>query len=149
MVVTRWSPVRELFSWRNMMERAMDEALRYEDGVSNSNENRQAARLPLDVYSTEEDIIVLASVPGTNPDDVEITVEGETLTIQGELNHRIPDVNYIFSERYTGRFARTLQLNVPIAVDNITADFADGILTLRLPKAEEVRPKVIKVKAAK
>lgn len=151
MAITRWSPVRDLVTWRNAMERAMEEAFGYEDDrlERNDGEYRHAARLPLDVYSTEEDIFVVASVPGVDPDGVEIMVEGETLTIQGELTNHVSDVNYIFAERYSGRFARSLKLNVSVDVDKIAADFDAGVLTIRLPKSEAVRPKVIKVNATK
>jgi HSP20 family protein len=90
---------------------------------------------------------VTASIPGANPDDVEITVEGDSVTIRGHIEPRLENVNYIFAERFHGEFSRTLQLNVPVDVENIEAHFENGVLTLTLPKAEEVRPRVIKVNA--
>jgi HSP20 family protein len=103
-------------------------------------------RLPVDVYTTDNEIVVTASVPGVNPDSIDITVEDEVLTIKGEIPARLEDANYLFVERFHGSFSRSLKLNVPV---NVEATFENGILTLVLPKAEEARPKVIKVQTAK
>jgi HSP20 family protein len=90
---------------------------------------------------------VIASVPGMKPEDVEITIEGDTLTIRGEIPPAIENVDYAFAERFHGPFSRTLKLNVPIDIERIEATFENGLLVLQLPKAEEVKPKVIKVEA--
>jgi HSP20 family protein len=105
----------------------------------------RVARLPLDAYSTDNEIVVVASIPGAKPEEVEITIEGDSLTIRGEIAPRMDNVRYVFAERFHGAFSRTLQLNVPVDVDKAEASFENGLLTLVLPKAEEVRPKVIKV----
>jgi HSP20 family protein len=123
---------------RNLMDRVFDDSLDYTGGT-------RTARLPIDAYTTDNEIVVTATIPGANPDDVEITVEGESLTIRGHIAPRLENVNYIFAERFHGEFSRTLQLNVPVDLDNIEANFDSGVLTLTLPKAEEVRPRVIKV----
>jgi HSP20 family protein len=84
-------------------------------------------------------------VPGLKPEDVEITLEGDTLTIKGEFKQPLENVQYLMNERLSGSFMRTLTINVPVQADKAEARFEDGVLTLVLPKAEEVRPKVIKV----
>ncbi len=114
-----------------------------------TNGGSRVARLPLDVYSTDEEIVITASVPGVKPDDIDITVEGDTLTIRGEAPARPEGLRYLFAERFEGAFSRTLQLNIPVDVDHIEANFENGLLTVILPKAEEVKPKVIKVQAEK
>jgi HSP20 family protein len=101
--------------------------------------------LPLDVYSTADEFVIQASVPGLNPDDVEITIEGESLTIKGERCAPLENVDYYIQERRYGAFSRTLTLNVPVQADEAEAVFEKGVLTLTIPKAEEVRPKVIRV----
>jgi HSP20 family protein len=106
-------------------------------------------RLPIDVYRTPEEIVVIASLPGLLPEEVDITVEGDTLTIHGELRPPLDNVEYLFQERPYGHFSRSLMLNVPIDVDNIEAVFENGILTLTIPKAEEIRPKAIKIRTTK
>jgi HSP20 family protein len=103
--------------------------------------------LPVDVYSTADELVIQASVAGLDPEDVEITVEGETLTIKGERKAPLENVDYHIQERGYGPFARTLTLNVPVQADQAEAVFEKGILTLTIPKAEEVRPRVIQVKS--
>jgi HSP20 family protein len=98
------------------------------------------------VYTTPEEIVISASLPGLTPDEVDIAIEGDTLTIRGELHQPLENVNYLFHERVHGTFLRTLTLNVPVEAENAEAVFENGVLTLTLPKAEETKPKVIKVK---
>ena len=105
------------------------------------------ATLPLDVYSTANELIIKASVPGVEPADVEITIEGDRLTIKGETNAPLENVEYHVQERRSGPFGRTLTLNVPVEADSAEATFRNGELTLVIPKAAEVRPRVIKVKS--
>jgi HSP20 family protein len=103
-------------------------------------------RLPLDVYTTPEEIVIVASLPGLTPEEVDITIDGDRLTIQGELRPPLENVDYLFQERLYGPFSRTLTLNVPIDEDEAEAVFENGVLTLTLPKAEESKPKSIEVK---
>jgi HSP20 family protein len=138
----RWSPRRELVSMREAMDRLLGENLA-EGRVTRQGE----ARLPIDVYTTPSEIVIVAAVPGVPPDEVEVILEGETLTIRGELPPPLENVDYIFQERPYGRFSRALTLNVPIDVDNIEATFNHGLLTLTLPKTVPAEPKTIKVKA--
>jgi len=103
-------------------------------------------RLPLDVYATPEEITIIASLPGLTPDEVDIAIEGDTLTVRGELRPPLENVNHLFQERAYGTFSRTLTLNIPVEVESAEAVFENGLLTLTLPKAEETKPKIIKVK---
>jgi HSP20 family protein len=105
------------------------------------------ARLPLDVYTTPSEIVILANVPGLKPDDVTVTLENDTLTIGGEVKAPMENVDYIFQERPYGKFNRTLTINVPVDADKVEASFENGVLTVTLPKAEAARPKTIKVEA--
>jgi len=102
-------------------------------------------RLPLDVYSTSEEIVLTASLPGLTPEEVNISINGDRLTVEGELRAPLENVEYVFRERPYGKFTRVLTLNVPIDVNKVEAEYENGILTLVLPKAEESKPKVIKV----
>jgi HSP20 family protein len=103
-------------------------------------------RLPLDVYTTPEEIVIIASLPGLTADEVDITLDGDRLTIRGELQPPLENVDYLFQERAYGPFSRTLTLNVPVNTDEAEAVFENGVLKLTLPKAEETRPKTIEVK---
>jgi HSP20 family protein len=99
----------------------------------------------VDIYTTPDELVLTASLPGLLPEEVEITIEGDTLTIRGELRAPLDNVDYIFQERSHGAFSRSLTLNVPVDVDNTEAVFENGVLTLTMPKVEEVRPKSIKI----
>ncbi len=135
----RWSPRRELVSLREAMERVLDENLGEKHLAG------REGRLPIDVYTTTTEIVVVAAVPGLAAKQVEVTLEGNTLTIRGELPPPLENVEYIFQERPFGRFSRALTLNVPIDADNVVATFDNGMLTLTLPKSVPTKPKTIKV----
>ncbi len=87
----------------------------------------------------------MAAVPGVDPENVEITFEGDVLTIRGEFPGALENVDYIMRERRQGRFSRTLSFNVPVNADAIEATFEHGVLTIVAPKAETIKPKTIKV----
>jgi HSP20 family protein len=140
----RWSPRRELVSLREAMDRLLEETLA-EKQVGRHGE----ARLPIDVYTTPSEIVVRAPVPGVPPEEVEVTLEGDTLTIRAEVPGPLENVEYIFQECPCGRFSRVLTLNVPVDVGNIEATFEHGLLTLTLPKSVPAEPKTIKVTAKK
>jgi HSP20 family protein len=108
-----------------------------------------ATSLAVDMYETDQDVVVKSAVPGIKPDDIDITITGDTLTIKGETKaeEKVEETNYIRQERRYGAFARSLPLPTAIVAEKAKAEFEDGMLTLTLPKAEEVKPKSIKVKA--
>lgn len=143
--ITRWNPARQMVGLREAMDRLFEDSV--VRGWSEQDSGALVYRLPIDAYSTDNEIIVKAAVPGVKPEAVEITVEGDTLTIRGEVPEEPENVHTLLAERFHGRFARTLQLNIPVDADKIEATFESGVLTLTLPKAEEARPRVIKVQA--
>jgi HSP20 family protein len=137
MKLVRWNPAREFeAAWK-----AFDQA--YED------EAAQPRRwgLALDVTENDEDYSVQASVPGVSPEDIEITFEKNVLTVRGEskADETINSEDYRLRERRVGRFSRSLRFPVEVDTDKVTADYEHGILTLRVPKAEAVKPKKIAV----
>ncbi len=149
MTLTRWSPFDDLVSLRNAMGQLMEESVVPSWLTEGERQTRRGIRLPLDAYGTDKEIVIIAPVPGVNPDDVEITLEGDTLTLRGELTAPIENVDYLLNERPYGPFERNLRVNVPVEADQIEATFEDGLLKVVLPKAEKVRPRVIKVKSKK
>jgi HSP20 family protein len=145
-MMIRRNPWREAVTWRKAMNQLFDEGMvhpRARHWAERSHEGR--FRLPLDVYATPEEITIIASLPGLTPDEVDISIEGDALTIRGELQPPLENVDYLFQERTGGTFSRTLTLNVPVEVESAEAVFENGVLTLTLPKAEETKPKVIQV----
>lgn len=105
----------------------------------------------IDVWETSDDIVVSAALPGIAPDDVEVTLTGQTLTLKGEIaadEERSSD-QYLLRERRYGAFHRQLNLPVRVDSDHVQASFENGVLRLRIPKAAEVRPRQIEIKAVK
>ena len=102
----------------------------------------------LDVSEKEDIYTVKASVPGMNPDDIIITIEDNTLTMQGEFTHEEENENerYHLRERRTGNFSRTVKFPVLVNAEAVEASYEHGVLTLIVPKAEEVKPKRIGIK---
>ena len=105
--------------------------------------------LPIDVYQTDDDIIVKATAPGMKADDIQISISGDTLTIRGEAEEEKEEegARYHVRERRASSFSRSIMLPTSVNADKALAEFENGILTLTLPKAEEVKPKTITVKA--
>jgi len=102
----------------------------------------------IDLYQTHEDVIVKAALPGMTAEDVEISVAGDMLTLKGEIQRKDEreDAAYLIREQRYGRFERSLMLPTEVQSDKAQAEFENGILTVTLPKAEQVRPKTITVK---
>ena len=144
MSMVRWEPLRDLVTLREAMDRLFEDSY-VRSGTGWSGPAGMMCELPIDIYTTDEDLVIIASVPGMNPEQVEITIEGDTLTIKGELAPPIENVSYIVQERTFGSFQRTLRLNIPVQADKAEASFDRGILTLIIPKQEEIKPRTIKV----
>jgi HSP20 family protein len=103
----------------------------------------------VDMYQTDDAVVVKSAIPGIKPEDIDISITGDTLTIKGEtqVEEEVNEENYIRRERRYGSFCRSLALPLPVVTDKAAAEFENGVLTLTLPKAEEVKPKAIKIKA--
>jgi HSP20 family protein len=103
----------------------------------------------VDIYQTANDLVVKAALPGVRPEDVDISITGDIITIKGEHkeDQEIKEENYLRKEHRYGAFSRSVTIPISIQSDKAEAVFENGVLTLTLPKAEEVKPKQIKVKA--
>lgn len=140
-----WDPIYDLVTMQQAMDRLFEDSMERRGPAWRRGE--RLAVLPVDVYTTADELVVQASVPGLDPDNVEVTIEGGTLTIKGETKPPLDNVEYHIQERHYGPFSRTLALNVPIEPEQAEAVFDKGVLTLTIPKAQEVRPRVIKVRS--
>lgn len=117
-------------------------------GSANGNGQTPAptvSRLPIDVQTVEEAFVVTAYLPGIQPDSVEITFEKDELTIKGQFPKQVEGNQYVKNELFHGAFQRTLTFTVPVEVEAIEAHFENGVLSLRIPKAAEAKPKKIAV----
>ena len=101
---------------------------------------------PVDVKEVNDEFTISAMLPGLKPDDVEIQIVNENVTLKGEFKNDIDDTaNYILQERPSGKFVRTVTLPDTLNAAKAEAKMENGILTLEIPKAEEAKPKMIKV----
>jgi HSP20 family protein len=143
--LTRWDPFREMATLRRTMDRFFDEPL-FETALRWPRE--EAFSLALDVAEKDDSYIVKASVPGVNPEDIEVTLTDNVLTIKGETKEdkEVKEENYHLRERHYGSFMRSITLPMAVNVDKIDAVNEHGVLTLTIPKSEAVKPKKIAVK---
>lgn len=146
--LVKWEPFKELISLREAMDRLLEESFVRPFGVLPSVRFETFA---LDMYETENDLVVKASLPGVKPEDININVTGDLLTIKAEVKEEkeVKEENYFRRERRFGTFCRSVTLPIDVDVDKAKAEYENGILTLTFPKAEAAKPKVIKVKAKK
>lgn len=146
--IVRWDPFREMMSLREAMDSLFENAL-VGPTAGGSQEQTGGWAMPLDVVENEDAFVIKASVPGINPEDLDVTVNGDVLTIRGEMKQEEEKKGdrYVMRERRKGMFSRSVALGAPVKADAVQADYANGVLTLTIPKSEEVKPKKIQIKA--
>ena len=142
-LVTRWDPFREAVTLREAMDRLFEDT--WVPSRRRVADRELAHRLPLDAYVTQDEIVVVANMPGVKPENVEITLEGDTLTIRGERPAPMENVDYVLQERPYGLFQRTVNINIPVDSEKAEAKYENGMLILTVPKAEASKPKTIQV----
>jgi HSP20 family protein len=148
MALARWSPYRDMLSVRDEMNRVLNE-------VFNRGANDESAWFsgawspPVDIYETDEALVMKAELPGFSKDDISIELKENTLVIKGERKHEdeVKEGNYHRKERMYGAFQRSFMLPATVDREKVKASYKDGILELRLPKAVEAQPKRIAVTA--
>ena len=151
MKTNRYYPtLREFAQFAHAVDRMFSPYDYVRNGGSQNGENGKSASvssLPIDVWADADSFTIQAYLPGVNPDDVEITMDGDELTIRGQLAQPSEERTYIKRELFRGSFERRLTINVPVDADQISAEFGNGVLTLTVPKVEANKPKQIKVVA--
>ena len=116
--------------------------------IENSYDRERVMSFPMDLYSKADEYVITAMLPGLTAEDVDIQFNNGILTISGEYaDKRVEGDEYFFSELPVGKFSRAIEINEPIKSDKIDAGMKQGLLTIRIPKAEEAKPKSIKIKA--
>jgi len=147
MAIERWDPFREAVSLRDAMNALFQESVLRPSGPL----AQSTAALPLDLSENENEFVVKASLPGVKPEEVQITVHGDTLIIQGEskAEEEKKGEHWHLRERRFGSFQRAISLSTPVDSDKAQAQFEHGVLTLTLPKSEQAKPRQIKVGGAK
>ena len=104
----------------------------------------------LDVYEQKDDLIVKAEIPGLSKDEIDISLDGNVLTIKGEKRQEeeVKEEDYYRCERAFGSFLRTFELPMAVRTDKVNATFNNGVLEIRMPKSEDAKKSVVKVKVA-
>lgn len=101
----------------------------------------------VDLYETKDELVATVELPGLNEKDIHLSITGDVLSIRGERqwNQEVKQDNCYRGERWFGKFERTLPLPIPVQAGKVKASYRDGVLTVTLPKAEEMKPKEIKI----
>jgi len=148
MPIVRFEPFRDLTTQREYV-RLLKEAFSPMSGETEVSTRSWAP--PVDIYETEDAIVLKAELPGIDPKDVEVRVEDNTLYLKGERNYEkeVNEQNYHRIERSYGSFARSFSLPNSISAEKVKAEYKDGLLTLTMPKREEAKPKTIKIDVTK
>jgi len=144
--LTRWEPAREMMTLREAMDRLFDDAFTTPLSVRNGWSMGTPA---IDMYQTDNEVVVKASIPGVKSDEVQINITGDVLTLKGEVKHEEErkDRAWHIREQRFGSFERSVALPTAVKTDQAEAVFENGVLTITLPKADEVKPRTIKIKA--
>ena len=141
--IVRWEPFRDMMTLRDAMDRMWEERFfrppmpfAWAEGD-----------LAVDMYETDDSVVVKTEIPGVKAEEIEVSVTGETLTVKAESKEEeeINRENYLRRERRYGSYCRSVTLPGGLETEKAKADYTDGVLTLTFPKAEEVKPKSIKV----
>ena len=150
MAIVRWRPMRDMMNVQDEMNRLFDRFF----GKELFDDDEQLSQMNwfpvVDIKENKDEFTVSAELPGMKKEDVHITFSDGKLVIEGERKkeQEEKEANYHRVERSYGKFSRTFQLPSGIQANKIAADFKDGILKVKLPKSEEVKPKEIEVKVS-
>jgi HSP20 family protein len=147
MTIARFTPLRDVVSLREAMDRLFEDSFIRPNGwVSN---NGQPLAVPVDLWETKDAFHLRADLPGLSPDDIEINATADTLTLSGETNVSTDETKdgWLRQERRFGKFTRSFTLPMQIEPNKVEAKFNNGVLELVLPKAENVKPRSIKINA--
>jgi len=141
--LSRFEPFRGVSSLQDQINRLFSEAFDRSSGEANLTTWAPA----VDIYETEHELVVKADLPDVRPEDLDIRVENNLLTIRGErkFEKKVNENNYLRVERTYGSFSRSFSLANTVNSEAIKAEYKDGVLTLTVPKREEAKPKQIKV----
>jgi HSP20 family protein len=141
---TSLDPFRDLSDIQSELNRVFDNFFGRPAGTSAMERVWAPA---VDMYETKDELVVSAELPGLNEKDIHLSITGDMLTLRGERqwSHEDRQDSVYRSERWFGKFERTLPLPIPVQSDKVRAKYRDGVLTVTIPKAEEIKPKEIKI----
>lgn len=138
------SPASELQQVADLLDRAFGEMR--EAPVNGEQETGQPWKLPVDIYERDNSVVVRAAVPGIKPEELEVTVEKNTLSIKGETKSEWAENDKVYRREYRyGCFARSIRLPEDIDTERVSAEFENGFVKITLPRVEPVKPKSVKI----
>lgn len=140
----KWNPFRDILFLQDRMSRLFDEALsQYKGGCLPGS----SWFPPVDIYETENEIILKAELPGVEMKNISVEVNENVITLKGEkkLGKNLCEENYHRMERFYGTFQRVFSLPNSVEKSNVKANYRDGVLEITVPKAAEVRPEAVKI----
>ena len=147
MAIARWDPFRDVVTLQDRINRIFNESF----GRSRDLDDEVVLydwRPPVDIFETDEGIVLKVELPGIDKDDVSVEIKDNALILKGErlVDPQIKDENYYRKERAFGKFHRSFSLQQPIKPDLIKATFKDGVLTIKIPRPGEEKPRQVTVK---
>jgi len=144
--VERWEPFRNMSDIQGEVNRLLDSFLG-RPTVSGAGSAVRTWAPVLDMHETKDEVVLNFELPGVSEKDVALSITGDLLTLKGErtANREFKDEDAYRAERVYGKFERSVQLPIPVQPDKVKATYRDGVLEVKLPKAEEVKPKAIKI----
>ena len=149
MSMSRFDPFHEMLTLREAMAQLLEESVIRPGAAGGAAARGGAQSLALDVAERENNFVVRASLPGVRPEDVQVTVHGDTLTIRAEIKgeEERNQGGFLLRERHTGVVQRTVTLPAPIESDEVQAEYEHGVLTLTLPRSRASMPRRVQVRA--
>jgi HSP20 family protein len=145
MLLTKWKPIENQLLFKNEFDRLFDSF--FGDSVMGS-KDLYSISPKADIEETDLDYLVSVEVPGIDKKDLKVQIEDDKLTIKGEKKQskEVKESNYVCSERSYGSFQRTFNLPTSVKSSDISAEYKDGIIKIKLPKAEEAKRKEVEIK---
>ncbi|MFQ5381750.1 MAG: Hsp20/alpha crystallin family protein [Dehalococcoidia bacterium] len=145
----RWEPAHEFRTLRDTMDRLFEDTFNRPSTRTGGHREPSAATLGLDIFETGDEFVLTAAIPGVNPDDVEVSVDDDLLTISGHSSYETVDESATYHRRELrgGEFRRVLRLPPTINAEAAGIEFEHGLLKLTLPKRPEARSRSFKIKA--
>jgi HSP20 family protein len=147
MVMQRWDPFNEMINLRNQMDRLFEDFFGPLWSGSRRVQAQTVGTFPIDIYETQDNLLVKASLPGVKPEDIKVTSEGNTVTIEAEMREEIGDAQARYQEHRYGKVLRSFTLPETVDASKATANYEHGVLTLTFPRTEAARVRQIPVMA--
>lgn len=146
MQLIKWTPWREMAVLQNRFNRIFDGSF-FRESSADDDLSLQHWNPVVDIYDNDDKVVIKADLPGLSKDDITIDLNNRVLTVQGErsVENEVKEENYYRRERNYGKFCRAFTMPAEVDLDQIQAEFKDGVLKIDIPKPKEQQPKQITI----